>query len=368
MTLSVDLPGLKGSFVKVEAPTYGPVQEAINGLLARWNVEPASEGWVNAERSRQDVTTAYTSQQAALDLGFNASWLGGEAGLKLNVGSTAEKTVIMACYRQVFYTVTMDTPTRPSAVFDPSVDADEIREVFDERNAPAYVRSVDYGRILLLTMETTARDTNANMHAALKVAVVGDADVNARYAEIIRNAKFSAFALGGTAGAAATFDGKPEDLQKLRTYIAEGARYGRGNPGLPIAYTVAFLKDNLVAKMGFTTDYTEAEYAQYPEGFVEVHHDGIYIAKFEMTWEYLSENGVWSKGEWSSGNQTKGYTHKQVLPPGARNIHVRGWAMTGLVWNPWGEVFEETEPTPKNQCYRVFGTTLNRKCEVLARP
>ena len=39
----------------------------------------------------------------------------------------------------------------------------------------------------------------------------------------------------------------------------ENAVYSRGNPGVPISYAVKYLKDDQVAKLGYTTEYTATE-------------------------------------------------------------------------------------------------------------
>ena len=69
------------------------------------------------------------------------------------------------------------------------------------------------------------------------------------------------------------------NLQALQQYITTDTSYRQDNPGLPIAYTIAFLKDNTFARMGNTADYTETECVRYNNGFVRFVHSGAYIAK-----------------------------------------------------------------------------------------
>jgi thiol-activated cytolysin len=51
------------------------------------------------------------------------------------------------------------------------------------------------------------------------------------------------------------------------------------------------------------------------------------------------------------------------LQGNAKNIHVVAEAATGLVWDPWGEIFNERLPAPPNQYFVVKGTTLHRSYE-----
>ena len=158
------------------------------------------------------------------------------------------------------------------------------------------------------------------------------------------------------------FSGSSEaSLKELQDYIAADAVYRRDNPGLPIAYTVAFLKDNAFARMGNSTDYTETECVRYPNAFVKFEHAGAYVAKFEIDWVEPDANGDYTiNRQWESGEKTSGYSESIELPGDAKNVHLKAWAETGLVWDPWGEILNKVIDGPDNKNYRVTGTTLDR--------
>ncbi len=365
-TLSIDLPGLANPSETL-LPSNSGIQKFVNAKLEEWSKQAGSEGYVNAARSFLQTTQAYSSQQVALDLGFNAKWASGNASSQINTSSSTEKSVIVAYYQQVFYTIAMDTPTTASSVFDGAVDLEQARRAFSERNPPAYVRSVDYGRLLMVKMETSSVDTSLNLKGAFEQATQGGVsvggDLKAKYEDIIRNASFSALAIGGGAETPVQiFSGGSEaGLKGLKDYLAKDARYRRDNPGLPIAYTVAFLKDNEFARMGFTTDYTETQCIRYPNAFVKFAHAGAYVAKFQVTWVEADGQGNYTQNKnWESGNQTAGYTRQVDLPGDAQNVRLQAWAATGLVWDPWGEILNVSLNGPDNKCYRATGTTLNR--------
>jgi len=302
-----------------------------------------------------------------LDLGFNAKWASGSASAQLGVSSTTEKSVMLAYYKQVFYTVTMDTPQPASSVFSDDVTLAQAQQAFNHAGPPAYVRSVDYGRILMVKMESSEVDTSVNLKAAFEQATAGGVtaggDLAAKYANIIRNSSFTVLAIGGGAETPVqTFNGASDaNLTGLREYIAKDAKYRRDNPGMPIAYTLAFLKDNQFARMGFTTDYTEDECVRYPNGFVRMVHDGGYVAKFEVTWQEPDITGTHvANKQWDSGEKTAGYSYQLDLPGDAQGVRVKAWAATGLVWDPWGEIMNISLNGPDNKTYRARGTTLNR--------
>jgi thiol-activated cytolysin len=365
VTLSIDLPGLANPRASV-MPRTSEVQHFLNAKLEEWNDLPHARGYRNANRTFLNLTTTYSKQQAALDLGFNAEWASGNASAQIDVSSTAEKSVVVCYYKQVFYTVTMDTPTSPSALFAPSVTLADVQGVASAQCPLAYVRSVDYGRILMVKMETSSTDTSANLQGAFRQAtqagVTVGGELKAKYDSILRNATFTAVAIGGgTTETATVFSGASQgELQGLKDYFAK-AGYSRDNPGLPIAYTVVFLKDNAFATMGFTTDYTETECVRYNNGFVRFHHAGAYVARFHASWVEPDSNGNYTVNRsWESGQQTAGYDFSLTVPGDARNLHLLAEAATGLVWNPWGEIMDRYLDGPDNKCYRVTGTTLDR--------
>jgi thiol-activated cytolysin len=344
------------------------VQKFLNYKLEEWNRQAGSEGYSNAARSFVQTTQAFSSQQVALDLGFSAKWASGSASAQIGVSSTTEKSVIIGYFKQVFYTVTMDTPKTASSVFGSDVSQDEVRRACTVYNPPAYIRSVDYGRILMVRMETSAVDASINIKGAFEQAthsgVSIGGELKANYAEVIRNASFTALAIGGgTETPVQVFSGASQGgLKGLQEYIAKDARYRRDNPGLPIAYTVAFLKDNQFARMGFTTDYTDTSCVKYNNGFVKLAHAGAYVAKFQVSWTEPDAQGNYNQNKnWESGHKTAGYTEQIDLPGDAQGVRIRGWAATGLIWDPWGEIMNVALSGPDNKCYRATGTTLNRR-------
>lgn len=366
--LTIDLPGLENASASL-VPSASAVQEFITGRLEEWNRRPASQGYVNPARSFIQTTQAFSSQQVSLELGFNAKWASGSAAAQLSASSSSEKSVLVAYFKQVFYTVFLDPPATPASVFADNVTLAELSRVCSANHPPAYVRSVDYGRLLMVKMETSAVDTTVNLTGAFEQATQGGVTVGgelkAKYENILRNASFTALALGGGAETPVRIfgGGTAEGLKGLQEYIQKDAVYRRDNPGLPIAYTVSFLKDNVFAQMGYTTDYTETQCVRYPNGFVKFQHAGWYVAKFEADWVEPDVHGNYNYSQpriWESGDTTAGYTHQLDLPGDAQSVRLKAWAATGLAWDPWGEIFSIALNGPDNKCYRATGTTLNR--------
>jgi thiol-activated cytolysin len=359
--LSVDLPGLQNPNMTVN-PDNASVQQALNKMLEDWNKQGAPAGYKNAARSFLNVSQSFTKEQLSLDLGFSAKWASGSASAQLGVASTTEKSVVVAYYKQVYYTVTMNTPTLPADVFDDSVTQAQAQPVFGAAHPPAYVRSVDYGRLLVVKMETSAVDTSFNLKGAFEQATAGgvtlDANLAAKYQKILNDASFTVLALGGGAETPLkTFTGGAEvKFTGLKEYIETDGVYRRDNPGVPISYQVAFLKDNQFALMGFTTDYVETVCVRYPTAWIGLWNDAGYVAWFRLRWTEPDAQGLYNQEKMVEfTGTTAGWNHQVDLPGDAQGIRIEAWAATFIA--VWADIFSVHLDGPNNTWYRAYGTT-----------
>ena len=225
-----------------------------------------------------------------------------------------------------------------------------------DANPPGYVAKVDYGRLIMVRMETSEAVSRTHLEGALDYVTTGDTtihgDLAATYQHIAENSRFDVITLGGNAEVASML---VEDHTKLPEVIAKDARYRRDTPAHPIAYQVNFLKDNQQALMGFTTDYVETECVEYPNGFVRLQHDGGYVARWSVS--YLDPAGA-RVTAYSSGNVTAPWNRTVNLPGDAKSVHIHADAKTGLLWDPWREAIDVTENGVTNKGYKIYGTTL----------
>ncbi|MBC7874895.1 MAG: thiol-activated cytolysin family protein [Ferruginibacter sp.] len=375
VTLRLDLPGLTNMGTKVvSSPKNSSVQESINQLLEEWHRNPASQGYTNPSASKGKFEKAYSSEQLALSLGFRLEWANNFVSAAAKVNTSSETDVAVAFFQQVYYTITIDLPERPSEVFDPTVSLADLRNVSGNAAPPAYVRSVDYGRTIMVRMESSQKMHSVQLEAALNYATAGGLSISGNTKDtitnIIRNSRFTVYTVGGNSQNTAplAFAGL-EDLSKLQAVISKDAVYRRDNPGVPIAYTVGFLKDNSTAAIKSTSDYVETECTEYANGFIKLKHDGAYVGRFNVTWQEPNKDGVLVNATpFNSGEKTSGYTFTLPLPGDAVNIKIKGEAATGLVWDPWGEAINITERGPTNCTYVIKGTTLARDKDIINCP
>ncbi|NBB73291.1 MAG: hypothetical protein GVY35_06355 [Bacteroidetes bacterium] len=239
------------------------MQTAIDEALEWWNANAYEEGYVNAASSSNRITTPYSSTQASLDLGLNVEWATGDVQSQFRFETSEEKRVVMATYKQAFYTVTyvQESGAQPEDVFGPDVTLQAVQSAFSTDAPPAYVSTVTYGRIIMFRMETSSSYTSAEVEAAFRYATGAqvEGDLEAAYEDILEESTVEVITLGGNAAVAseAVEARSAGDLVPIIT--GENAVYSRSNPGVPISYAVKYLKDDQVAKLGYTTEYTATE-------------------------------------------------------------------------------------------------------------
>ena len=349
-TLRIDLPGMgaKGTII-VNGPSNSNTQTEIDKALDWWNNNQYVEGYVNASNSSYSAATSFSSQQLALDLGLNVKWASGSVSAQFSYTSSSTSKVAMMTFKQVFYTVTFDTPSQPGAVFDPSVNTNQIKSEFSNAEPPGYVHSVSYGRIIMFRMVTTESATSSEVEGAMKYSTgvtTASATLEAKYKSILQNSSIEVVTIGGNADTAsqAVTAQNFGDLESILT--GQNAVYSKSNPGVPIAYTVKFLMDNKVAKMGYTTDYTATECSTSKMGRIKVYGPGWYIARFSVSYKNWEGTSV----SWSSGDITAGTSKMYVIPGGSTNIVVQASSVS------CSTIFTKYYDTPRDACFTTGGT------------
>ena len=367
ITLSINLPGMGANGTRtVTNPAASSVQAAIDSSLEWWNNNAYVDGYVNAANSSFHLGTSYSSKQLSLDVDLNAEWASGSVSTQFNYFSSEKKKVVMAVFKQAFYDVIFDTPTSPEKVFSEDASVDRVKNIIDDAVAPAYIKSVTYGRIIMFRMESTSSYKSADVEAAFRYAAGFSVDGNLKttYEEILTESSIDLVTIGGNAAVAtepisSTGGNANSILDKVRGIISgENAVYSKDNPGVPIAYSVFYLKDNSLAKLGYTTEYTANEcvttqnsntISVYLGNFTAIKDcDGIEGAgDFKFTVQVLNENNV---------NLAAAYTKSLTLSdPSSFLINL---TKTFTLPKQLGKKF-----TIKLTCYEydksVFGVTYN---------
>ena len=343
-TLRIDLPGMgdQGTLEIEDPSSNSAVQSSIDNALEWWNNNAYQDGYVNAANSTYQAATSYSSQQLSLDVGLNLEWATGSVASQLDYESSSERRVASMVFKQVFYTVTMDTPSSPGAVFAPQVTASTVESAISSDSPPAYINTVSYGRIIMFRMETTNTNTSIDLDAVLEYAggVSGTGTVNSSYDAVLKNSNITIVTIGGNAEVAseAINAANIEDGPGALNYIITGqnAVYSRENPGVPIAYTIRYLKDNSFAKMGYTTDYkiVECDTFMYDHENAIIENNSIYDIRFRFIYKRAGTNNSTSTG-FTEVSQNK--RKIQSPPNGAHDVELEFEFQDAFVWRRLGE-------------------------------
>jgi hypothetical protein len=215
------------------------------------------------------VTEAYSLEQAMLQLGIDAKYLGNSVRSDLKIENSVEERSVFIQFYQVYHTVSIANPASPAEFFGNSVRAEQLSEATTEDNPLGYISEVAYGRMLV--GRYTYRGTDFSADASLEVEVrkglakiTGESD--ASYDQRIENATFEVAILGGSAQEADNVSGGAgmATVQKAYDFI----RNGGSDPslGVPVQYKVRYLASNNLFRIGGAAEYDVSDCQRVPRG------------------------------------------------------------------------------------------------------
>jgi len=365
LNISIDLPGLKReNTVTVNNPTFGNVSGAVDELVSNWSDKYSATHTLPA-RLQYAETMVYSKSQIASALNVNAKVLDNSLGIDFNAIASGEKKIMIAAYKQIFYTVSAEQPNNPADLIDDSVTFNELkRKGISDQSPPVMVSNVAYGRTIYVKLETTSKskDVQAAFKALLKNANV-ETSASAQYKDIFEDSSFTAVMLGGDSQEHNKVVTK--DFNEIRSVIKDHAQFNLKNPAYPISYTSVFLKDNAIAGVHNNTDYIETTASEYSKGKISLDHHGAYVAKFFVSWDEFSYDQfgkeVLTHKTWEENNQNKTAHYSTIipLPPNAKNIRILSKECTGLAWDWWRTIIDEYNVPLSNEIkVSIGGTTL----------
>lgn len=363
ITLSIDLPGMSDDGIKVvNSPTYSSVNAGINSLLETWNSKYSSRYTIPTRMNYSD-TMVYSKSQLSTMFGCNFQALSKSLNIDFDSILKGEKQAMIVSYKQIFYTVSVDAPERPSDLFGDNVTFDKLAlKGVNNNNPPAYVSNVAYGRTIYVKLETSSK--SANVKAAFKALIDNQGiSSNAEYQDILNKSSFTATVLGG--GAQEHNKVITKDFNEITNVIKNNSVYSPQNPGYPISYTSTFLKDNSIASINNKTEYIETTATEYTNGKIVLDHRGAYVAQFEVTWDEVTYdkqgNEIIEHKSWDGNNKdrTAHFNTEIYLKGNSRNISVKIKECTGLAWEWWRTIVDvKNVPLVKERTFSIGGTTL----------
>ena len=91
------------------------------------------------------------------------------------------------------------------------------------------------------------------------------------------------------------------------------------------------------------------------DGTVTVENHGGYVARYTFTSLFFGRNPLTH----SADNLEAGQSYSEYLAVGTSNIQIKFEAATGLAWDPWKTILDQTYPLPFTKTFTLTGTTLN---------
>ncbi|WP_189091891.1 thiol-activated cytolysin family protein [Deinococcus ruber] len=236
--------------------TVAPTQSGYNAALAR--IRQAATGTPLGSTVRYEFAEESGFESSALQLGLNASYLTAKASASLKLQSQSSSHKLTAVFYQNVFTVNADLAGQtPAAALFGSLSVADLTALgnagqLSYSNPPAYVDSVTYGRLLLVSMESNF--SSSEMQAALRASynfvagsVSGSLDANQK--KVLSSSKFSVYASGGDEG---------QVIDLIRTGSLGSYFKGVTSPTtfVPISFTARNLGDNSYAATFRTGEYS----------------------------------------------------------------------------------------------------------------
>jgi hypothetical protein len=236
----------------VRVPSTGNTQTAIQRLVSQKAAaaQPARISYM--------MKNFYSLDHAMISVGASAQWLTGAVRAGLTSNSYSERSNFVVRLVQAYYTISHEAPSSPASFFDSGVRLAETMPYMGTNNPPAYISSVTYGRMLLFFVSSTASkdELRGSLEAAFSAGVAsGQVSVSAQQRQILTSSEIKALFIGGD-GRAAVALLAGDKVPQLNQYLAAGSNWSSASPGLPISYQVRYLRDNSLARLSTTTDYT----------------------------------------------------------------------------------------------------------------
>lgn len=249
----------------VAQPTLASVQAAVNTIVA----DPSHIAPNSLARMNLQVSQVHSFEQALLDAGVSASWLGGSFSARLKTITTSRKNSVIVKFNQIYYEVNAKGLALPSEAFASGVTLDQVKAVAypaDPQssralNPPLLVKTVKYGRMAILAVASDAKASELELAVRAgfnAVASTGEFTLDTQSRKILEQSTFDGVVVGGSAnaGAALLSSVGSGNLNGLKTFLNEGATYNpQTSPAAPISYVLTYF-DNRVADSSFSADFS----------------------------------------------------------------------------------------------------------------
>lgn len=234
-------------------------------------------------------TRFHQIEEGFLRLGASFQWVSGNVNGSFERKRQDSKTQLMIRFVQSYYTVSCAPPDAPDplAFFADGADFEGLRNYMGQGNPPTYIASVTYGRELWMLIESSRseQEVRSMLDAAVNLGMTrGEMNFSAADKAVISDSSIQVMVIGGGGKpAVGIVTGNPAGLQG---YLDAGANFGVASPGSPISYTVRYLRNNDVARVSSTQDYTVKTDTANPEPAP--------LENVSVTWRTTGDDKDWN--------------------------------------------------------------------------
>ncbi len=229
-------------------------------------------GKTDESYSARGETNYYTSSEhMAADLKVSVSYLQSNAKVNMSSSSDELKIISVENFSQDFYTVSASAVNNdPTSLFGSSVSASQVKSGVNGNGPIGIITSVTYGRRAYRFREFHSKDFTFNGDESVNVKAGG---VNASVASTQnvtnsqKTSKFWAFVQSGNSSDKEIFNNNDakDGNSDFMTALNKNSSYSSSNIGIPMTFTVRFIKNSGEAKRGITDIYYEPEYIPCPK-------------------------------------------------------------------------------------------------------
>ena len=239
LSISLESSSIGGELSEVvAAPSLSRVRQGINDLVDRVFVEDTHVP-AQVDFSYQQV---HSASQMSLFVGADLGYCGGSLSTTFNWDEQSTATRIMARYTQVYYSIDIDTPPSPRALFADDLTATELAATLPAGSCPLYVAGVKYGMMAIMCIET--QFTSSQMQLAL--------DFGYTAAEVLQQSSIRIMVYGGSTGGIGELNG----FDAFMDIIGASTQFTAESPGVPLLYKFRHVRDNTLALISLTSQYT----------------------------------------------------------------------------------------------------------------
>jgi len=253
LSVSLELSSTGDSITEVvRDPRLSTVRQGISDLLAEAVTEDTSVP------AKVDFLYEEVFSQSQMDLffGTDLSYGAGSLQTQFDFESTVEKTRIVAKYQQVYFTIDMDTPRNASAFFPSNTDPEELAEAIPEGSNPLYVAGVSYGLMAIMTIESnfSSREVRTALKAAYEAGVADlELEFDSKDREVLEDSTIKIIVYGGSTQNLDRISGGFEGFMDI---VSASHEFTPESPGVPLAYKFRHVRDNTLALVTLTSQYT----------------------------------------------------------------------------------------------------------------